>query len=260
MGADLTKFEQREAFAGNYPAELASLQSRLAQLQIAQVTHRKRALIVFEGWASSGKRAALKDLVGSWDPCYVSTCCVPCAIESKDDRHWLAPFWGALPPAGETTIFYDSWYRCLVEERLAGQADGKRWSRACDEINEFEAQQRDNGTVIVKLFFHVSADIQAARINALLCDPWRRHLVTPNDVAEVSMRETTLPILHDMFTLTDTRWAPWRIINANDEHAARIATLEVMVETMTKGFPAEPPADTADIVDFPMTRASHRSG
>ena len=37
------------------------------------------------------------------------------------------------------------------------------WCRAAfDEINEFEAQQRDHGTLIVKLFFDVSAEAQRA--------------------------------------------------------------------------------------------------
>ncbi len=260
VGLDLTKFECGDAFAGDYPAALASLQYRLAQLQIAQITHRKPALVIFEGWVGAGKRSVLKRLVASWDSCHLSTRCVPSAIENMDDRHWLAPFWSALPPAGDTTIFYNSWYRRLVEERLTGRADDKRWSRACDEINEFESQQRDHGTIIVKLFFHVSAEVHAARLDAVQSDPWRRHLVTPAELEGVARRERTMPVLHDMFAQTDTRWAPWRVINANDRYAARIATLEVMVETMTKALPAEPPADTAQIVDFPMSRPNQRSG
>lgn len=260
VGIDLTQFERGDAYAGDYPAALAALQFRLANLQIAQIVHRRRALIIFEGWVGAGKRSVLKHLVASWDPCHLTTRCVPSAVENMDDRHWLAPFWSALPPAGDTTIFYNSWYRRLVEERLTGRADDKRWSRACDEINEFEAQQRDHGTVIVKLFFHVSTDVHQARLEAVQSDPWRRHLVTADEMTGVAKRQRTMPVLHDMFAQTDTRWAPWRVINSNDKYAARIATLEVMVETMTKALPAEPPADTAQIVDFPMNRPSHRSG
>jgi len=260
VGIDLTQFEHDEAYAGDYPAALGALQYRLAQLQIAQITHRKRALIIFEGWVGAGKRSVLKRLVASWDPCHLSVRCVPSAIENTDGRHWLAPFWSALPPAGDSTIFYNSWYRRLVEERQAGRADGKRWSRACDEINEFEAQQRDHGTVIVKLFFHVSVEVQAARLRAVQSDPWRRHLITPEDLGSVAKREQTMPILHDMFAQTDTRWAPWRVIDSNDKYAARIATLSAMVETMTAALPAEPPAETAQIVDFPMVRPNQRSG
>ena len=260
MGVDLTKFECSDAVVGDYPAALAALQHRLAQLQIAQITHRRRALIIFEGWVGAGKRSVLKRLVASWDPCHLATRCVPSAAEARDDRHWLAPFWSALPPAGDTTIFYNSWYRRLVEERRTGRADDKRWLRACDEINEFESQQRDHGTILVKLFFHVSADVHEARLDGIAADPWRRHLVTAEELNGVAGRERTMPILHDMFAQTDTRWAPWRVINSNDKYAARIATLEAIVETMTKALPAEPPADTAQIVEFPLIRPHQRSG
>jgi hypothetical protein len=72
------------------------LQQRLAALQVAQIVHRKRALIIFEGWTCSGKRAALKRLVASWDPCHLSTRCVGGSEHGDDERHWLAPFWSAL--------------------------------------------------------------------------------------------------------------------------------------------------------------------
>ena len=68
MPIDLTKFERSEPFAGDGAEALAALQDRLARLQVAQIVHRKRAIILFEGWIGSGKKAALRRLVGAWDP------------------------------------------------------------------------------------------------------------------------------------------------------------------------------------------------
>ena len=36
----------------------------------------KRALVIFEGWSGAGKKATLKRLVASWDPCHIATRCV----------------------------------------------------------------------------------------------------------------------------------------------------------------------------------------
>jgi polyphosphate kinase 2 (PPK2 family) len=91
VAIDLTHFERGDPFPGDYDATLAELQQRLARLQIAQVVHKRRALIIFEGWAGGGKKAALKRLVGSWDPCHVSTRSVGPADSMSDGRHWLAP-------------------------------------------------------------------------------------------------------------------------------------------------------------------------
>ena len=256
MPIDLTLFERGEPFAGDYHAALKALQQRLAHLQVAQIVHRKRVLVIFEGWVGAGKREALRRLAASWDPCHFSTRCEG-GVETPDDqRHWLAPYWSALPAAGDTTIFFGSWYRRLVEERVAGRADAKRWARACDEINEFEAQQSDHGTLVVKLFFHVTPEQQLVRLRARQDDAWLRPLLGDEAQASLGQRERTTEIAHDLFGLTDTRWAPWRVIDGNDERSARIATLTVLADALTKAIPAEPPAQGETVVAFPQQKSA----
>ena len=255
MAIDLTRFEHGAAFVGDEQAALSALQERLARLQVAQIAHRKRALIVFEGWSGAGKKAALKRLVGAWDPCRVSTRCADGSDGGDDSRHWLAPYWSALPPAGDTTIFYRSWYRRLIDDRAQGLIEGKRWSRACDEINEFESQQRDHGTLIVKLFFHVSAEQQLVRLRERQADPWRRHLVE-DALPTRDARERTTAALHELFALTDTRWAPWRLIDADDAPSARIAALTILADAFDKAIPAEPPVEGETVVAFPHQKSA----
>jgi polyphosphate kinase 2 (PPK2 family) len=252
---DLTQFEQGEPFAGDADAALAELQARLAQLQVAQVVHHRRALIIFEGWPGAGKKGALKRLVGSWDPCHIATHGVGRGDTAADGRHWLAPYWSALPPAGDTTVFFRSWYRRLVEDRMAG-VEGKRWSRMCDEINEFESQQHDHGTLVVKLFFHVTAHEQQERLNQRLNDPWRRHLAESVAPPSKEERAATLAALHEMFVATNTRWAPWRVIDANDKKAARIAALTTIADALQKAIPAAPPETGDTVIAFPNQKSA----
>ncbi len=250
MPIDLTEFERGAPFHGDAAAELSALQQRLARLQTAQIVHRKRAIILFEGWVGSGKKAALRRLVGAFDPTHIRVVSVGGVDETDDDRHWLAPFWSRLPAAGDTTIFYRSWYRRIVEERVAGVMDDKRWSRANDEVNEFEAQQRDHGTIVVKLFFHVSAENQMAALRERQEDPWRRHLLSDEAVAGLSQRDRNLQVLHDLFAHTDTRWAPWKVIDGNDQTGGCIAALTAIADLMEKTLPVQPPAVSDTVVQF----------
>jgi polyphosphate kinase 2 (PPK2 family) len=254
---DLTDFERGAPFAENADAALAALQDRLARLQLSQMVHRRRALVLFEGWIGSGKKNALRRLVGSWDPSHVRVINVGGAAEADDDRHWLAPFWSRLPAAGDTSIFFRSWYRRIIEERVAGTIDDKRFARACDEINEFEAQQRDHGTLVVKLFFHVSAERQRATLRERQQDPWCRHLLPSEDVvAGINQRDQVVEVLQELFGQTDTRWAPWQVIDGNDEMGGTIAALTAIADRFEKAMQAEPPNEGETVVQFPHQRAS----
>ena len=44
-----------------------------------------------------------------------------------------------------------------------------------------------------------------------------------------------------MFKQTDTRWAPWVGLDANDEQACHIAALTVIAEALEKAIPQQPP-------------------
>ena len=250
MPIDLTKFERGNSSSDDAGAALAALQARLAQLQVAQVVHGRRVIILLEGWIGAGKKAALRRLVGAWDPCHVAVHNVGGADAADDERHWLAPFWSSLPAAGDTSVFYRSWYRRIVEERVAGRSDDKRWARACDEINEFEAQQRDHGTLVIKLFFHVAAERQLATLRQRQEDPWRRHLLSKEDAAGLGQRERTVEVLHELFKQTDTRWAPWTIIDGNDEMGGSIAALTAIADQYYKAMPAAPPVEGETVVQF----------
>lgn len=244
MPVDLTKFERGAPFAGNYAASLATLQQRIAELHLALVVHRRRAIILFEGWEGAGKRRALKALASALDPCHVATYCTLAEDENGFSRHWLAPFWATLPQAGSIALHYRSWYRRAVDDKALGRATPKQWLRACDAINEFENQQHEHGTVVVKLFFHVSAETQAARLKARSEDPWARHLMTAEDSRSLSARASYMAAWIDCFEQTDTRWAPWTILDAGDNQASVIAALEAVSLALAKSVPGEPPSPT----------------
>ncbi len=250
MPIDLTKFERGVPFAGDYAEALTALQERLAQLQLAQIVHRKRAIIIFEGWEGAGKKAALKRLVAAWDPCHLATHCFASDDGEHDERHWLARFWSRLPPAGHSTIFFRSWYRQLVDRRVAGDLDEKGWSRAADEVNEFESQQRDHGTLVIKLFFHLDEAVQAERLRERREDPWQRWLVGPGDVRSLAARDGHQTAWQSLFALTDTRWAPWRIIDCTDKRASRLATLSAVADALEKALPLKPPVEGDTVVSI----------
>jgi polyphosphate kinase 2 (PPK2 family) len=223
----------------DHEATLAALRGRLSELQVPQIVHRRRAIILFEGPDGSGKKPALRELAAAFDPCHYAVHATRRDRREAAEGHWLARFWRKLPAAGHTSIFYRSWYRRVLDERMQGHVDDNALSRAFDEINEFEARQRDYGTLIVKLYFDVSPDVQEARLKERSADPWWRMI--RSDPAVRVGEPGYAEALKDLRKNTDTRWSPWRIIDGNDLAAATHSALKAIADAWSEAMPAEPP-------------------
>jgi AMP-polyphosphate phosphotransferase len=241
---DLADYEAGASYEGDYDARLAELQERLSHLFVSLNVHKRRAIIVGEGWDAAGKGGAIQRLTAQCDPRHYHVW--PIAAPSVDEKahHYLWRFWQRLPKDGEVAIFDRSWYGRVLVERVEGFATEAEWRRAYDEINEFEAGQVADGTLIVKLFFHVTQKTQDKRLAARLDDPWKRWKVTAEDFRNRDRRDDYLATLADMFRHTDTRWAPWTVIDGNSKKAARIKALETVTAALSRHVPASPPAVT----------------
>ncbi len=243
MTINLSAYESGAAFAGDYDRTLADLQELISRQLVSLHLHGGRALVVSEGWDAAGKGGAIQRLTAQCDPRHYHVWPISAPSEGEKARHYLWRFWTRLPNAGEIAIFDRSWYGRVLVERVEGFATEAQWRRAYDEINEFEAQQAADGTLIVKLFFHVTQEVQDKRLAARLEDPWKRWKVTAEDFRNRARRSDYLAALKDMFRETDTRWAPWTVIDGNNKKAARIAVLRAVTDALATHVSSQPPKD-----------------
>lgn len=241
MTIDLRDYEAGAGYDGDYAADLASVQERISRLLVANHLHGKSAIIVCEGWDAAGKGGAIQRLTAECDPRHFHVWPIAAPSHEEKAHHYLWRFWRRLPPAGEVAIFDRSWYGRVLVERVEGFASEAELKRAYDEINEFESQLAAGGTLIVKLFFHVTQEEQDKRFRKRLDHPWKRWKVTGEDIRNRAKRSDYLGALKDMFAYTDTHWAPWTAIDANDKKAARIAALTRVAGALTDALPKEPP-------------------
>ena len=241
MAIDLRDHEAGTPFAGDYKETLESLQERIARLFVANLVHRRKAVIVCEGWDASGKGGAIQRLTAECDPRAYQVWPIAAPSDEEKAHHYLWRFWRRLPAAGVVAIFDRSWYGRVLVERVEGFAADAEWRRAFDEINEFEAQLHADGCTIVKLFFHVTPETQDARFRARLDHPWKRWKVTAEDLRNRGRREDYVEAIGEMFERTDMRWAPWTVIDGNDKKAARIAALTRVADTLAAALPDDPP-------------------
>jgi len=241
MKHSLSDYEAGAPYKGDYDADLAEVQKRLSHIQAAYICHSKRAAIVFEGWDAAGKGGIIQRLTSDWDPRYFDVWPIAAPTAEEKARHFLWRFWKRLPMDGDIAVFDRSWYGRVLVERVEGYASELEWRRGYDEINEFEAQQADSGTTIVKLFIHVTQAQQDKRLKDRLEHPWKRWKTGFDDYRNRARRDDYLDAMAEMFRRTDTRWAPWHIIDGNDKKAGRIAALTVIADRLETTVPMDPP-------------------
>jgi polyphosphate kinase 2 (PPK2 family) len=242
MTIRLSNYEAGAKHQGDYDKDLEKLQERLSRILVSHIVHKRRSVIVCEGWDAAGKGGAIQRLTSGWDPRAFKVWPIAAPTDEEKARHFLWRFWKRLPGRGEIAIFDRSWYGRVLVERVERFASEAEWRRGYDEINEFEAQQTFDGTTFVKLFFHVTQETQDERLRARLEHPWKRWKVTAEDFRNRARRDDYIAAYEEMFERTSTRWAPWTVIDGNNKKAARIAALTAAAAALEAGCPAKPPA------------------
>ncbi len=241
MTISLSDYETGAKYDGDHGDALQTLQERLERVQAAHITHRQRSIIMFEGWDAAGKGGIIKRMTALLDPRYFDVWPIGAPTDEEKARHFLWRFWKRLPGNREIAIFDRSWYGRVLVERVEGFASEAEWRKGYDEINEFEAQLTGSRTNLVKLFVHITQDEQDKRFADRLNDPWKRWKTGSEDYRNRAKRKAYLAAIDEMFAQTNTRWAPWKVIDGNNKKAARIAALTHIADALEAMVPMTPP-------------------
>lgn len=246
MTIHLSDYEKGGHFEGDFDEALLKLQRRLERIQVAHIIHGQRSVVMFEGWDAAGKGGIIKRMTALLDPRYYRVWSIGAPTSEELGHHFLWRFWTRLPADRHIGIFDRSWYGRVLVERVEELCSERELKRAYDEINEFEAQQVDSGTAIVKLFVHITQEEQDKQFAERLDEPHKRWKTGFEDYRNRARRKDYLAAMHDMFARTDTRWAPWHVIDGNNRKSARIAALTRVAEALEKHVPmVMPEADPA---------------
>lgn len=241
MTISLSDHEAGTKYDGDYDDAMETLQERLERVQAAHITHGQRSVIMFEGWDAAGKGGIIKRMTALLDPRYFEVWPIGAPTDEEKARHFLWRFWKRLPGNRAISIFDRSWYGRVLVERVEGFATEAEWRKGYDEINEFEAQLTGSRTNLVKLFVHVTQEEQDKRFADRLDAPWKRWKTGADDYRNRAKRKDYLAAMDEMFAQTNTRWAPWKVIDGNNKKAARIAALTHIAEALEAIVPMTPP-------------------
>ena len=219
-----------------YEEKLAAIQLRLVRIEQQIREEGTSVVVMYEGWDASGKGGSILRITEKLDPrgYHVWPICAPNEIEKKYNYLWR--FWTHMPAKGQIAIFDRSWYGRVLVERVEKLCCRDDWERAYDEINDFEEFLTDNGTVLIKFWMQISKDEQLRRFNEREADPYKQWKIGPEDWRNREKWDKYLDAAEDMLDRTDTKYAPWHIIPAENKHYARIETARIVADRIEKAL------------------------
>ena len=223
-----------------YVAELTRRQIQLRELGYQVYVQKRPVVILYEGWDASGKGGSIKRLTEKIDPRgYVV---YPISAPEGEDKthHYLYRFWRRLPERGQIAIFDRTWYGRVMVERIEGFCTEAEWKRAYREINSFERNLRDFGTILVKFWIHISQEEQLRRFEQRKVIGYKSWKLTDEDWRNRDKWPQYEAAVRDMLLKTSTITAPWTIVEGNDKYWARVKALTTVVETLSSELDYKP--------------------
>lgn len=226
----------------DFEKELQTLQTELCRLQEWVVHEGLRMVVVFEGRDAAGKGGVIKRITERVSPRVFRVVALPAPSDREKTQMYVQRYIPHFPAAGEIVLFDRSWYNRAGVERVMGFCTDEQYERFLRVCPAFEREIVEEGIILIKYFFDVSQDVQEQRFLARINDPMRQWKLSPMDVESWRRWWDYTAAYARMIEATDTDWAPWHKVHADEKRRARlncIAHLLSMVQY--EKLPFEPP-------------------
>lgn len=215
-----------------YEAELERLQEELVEVQEWVKQEKKRIVVIFEGRDAAGKGGVIKRITERVSPRVFRVEALPAPNDREKTQMYLQRYITRLPAGGEVVIFDRSWYNRLGVEKVMGFCTDDEHERFKKNIAEFEHWLVEGGIILVKYWLTVSDEEQKARFLKRINDPKRRWKLSPMDLTARSHWYDYSRARDEMLEVSDTRWAPWHIVDSNDKKRARLNCIHHLLSTI----------------------------
>lgn len=229
---------------------LDKIQQKLSKKQDAMYAHNRHAfLICLQGMDTSGKDSLIREVFKEFNPrgVVVHSFKTPNSTELEHDylwRHYLA-----LPEKGKFAVFNRTHYEnvlvtrvhpeYILFENLPGiekieDITPQFWENRMEQIVNFEKHISQNGTKILKFYFHMSKEEQRERLLKRLENPEDNWKFSTGDLKERDRWDDYMKYYEEAINKTSTDFAPWYIVPADDKGVARYIVAKTIWEEMEK--------------------------
>ena len=222
-----------------YKERMAQLEPKIARLQRELKSKGVPIMIVFEGFGAAGKGTQINRLIQTFDPRGFTVYSTAAETREEEMHPFLWRFWNKTPEKGRIAVYDRSWYRKLLIDRYDKKTPKKEVPVILEDINSFEKQLADGGTMIIKFFLDISKHEQKKRFKKLMENKSSKWRVTEADLDRNKHFDEYMEMADEVLVKTDNDYAPWTIVEAEDEDFATIKILSKVAELFEERYRIE---------------------
>lgn len=205
-----------------FDEELIKFQIELCKLQEWVKKTGARAAVVFEGRDAAGKGGVIKRIMERVSPRVFRVVALPAPSDREKTQFYGQRYLEHFPAAGEIAIFDRSWYNRAGVERVMGFCTDEEARRFLEHAPIFEHMMTASGIKLIKYWFEVGMEEQERRFRGRIEDPRKHWKLSPMDLESHSRWYEYSKARDEMLEHTDTGYAPWHVVRADNKRKARL--------------------------------------
>ena len=197
--------------------------------------------MVFEGRDAAGKGGIIKRIMERVSPRVFRVVALPAPSDREKTQFYYQRYLTHLPAAGEVALFDRSWYNRAGVERVMGFCTDKEYQQFMQTCPGWERALVESGIILIKYWLTVGNEEQEERFQERIDDPRKHWKLSPMDVEARTKWYDYARARDAMFDVTDTDWAPWYVVDSNDQRRARLNCISHLLSLIPyEDLPYEP--------------------
>jgi polyphosphate kinase 2 len=224
----------------SYDDQLRPLQVELTGVMRLLKERGERVVVLLEGRDSAGKGGVIKAISEKLNTrqCHIAALGTP---TPREQGEWYFQRYVAnLPTAGEMTLFDRSWYNRAGVEAVMGFCTPAQTDAFLKQAPVFEKMLVEDGIRLFKYWLTVDQAEQEKRFAERQDDPLKQWKLSPVDLQARSKYDDYGRARDRMLEATHTKWAPWTLVDFNDQKAGRLKLIANLLSHLPVAPSTEP--------------------
>ena len=224
-GASILNWQQYEAALDPLTKELSDAARWIQETG-------QRVVILFEGRDTAGKGGSIDMFARTLNPRQCKVVALSAPSKREQGQWYFQRYAEHFPSKGEITLFDRSWYNRAGVEKVMGYCSEDQAEAFLRATPEFERHLVEDGMLLFKYWLTCDQDQQEQRFAERVKDPLKRWKLSPIDQAARAHYAEYTTAREAMLKATDTKFAPWTLVNFNDQKRGRLTLVRDLLDRM----------------------------